>query len=192
MSKSAKTRQKILAAAQAMLLETGLSAFRIEQLVAQLGLTRQTVYRYFNSKDELIKHIIFEHGKTLSEEVFGELVRRGLPFREFLAEGVIVGVNMISNDKSLQKIVGDDLQLAMTAMIANFKEMEDELAPIVEPFVAEAKADGTVKPNVSTRDIMRWVFRSFLSEMLVATLEPVEIRRAYLMKMMVPAICVTQ
>ncbi|MCY4044227.1 MAG: TetR/AcrR family transcriptional regulator [Cellvibrionales bacterium] len=190
MSKAQKTRQKIIDAAQSMLYETGLAKFRIDELVTELGITRQTFYRYFKSKDELIKFIVIERGKKLSHEVFTELVRQELPFRDFLAEGVIYSVEIITHDTNLKKIMGDDLQLAISLMISNFTSMEEELYPIVEPFVLEAKTQKIVKPDVTTRDIMRWVFRTFLSEMLLASLDPVEQRRAYLKKMMVPAICI--
>jgi AcrR family transcriptional regulator len=192
MSKAQKTRQKIIDTAQNMLYETGLSKFRIDELVGQLGITRQTFYRYFKSKDELIKFIIIEHGKALSHEVFGELVRQELPFRDFLAEGVIYSVEIISSDNKLGKIIGDDLQLAISLMISNFTSMEEELYPIVEPFVLDAQAKKVVKPDVTTQDIMRWVFRSFLSEMLLSSLDPIDKRRAYLKKMMVPAICIEE
>ena len=155
-------------------------------------ITRQTFYRYFKTKDELIKQVVIEHGKVLSHDVFSELVRMDLPFREFLAEGVIYSVELITKDAKLKKFLGQDLELAITTMIANFKEMEEELYPIVEPFVITAQADGVVKPEVTTKDIMRWVFRTFLSEILLSSLETVEERRQYLIKMMVPAICVEE
>lgn len=192
LSKSAQTRQRILDTATAKLYRVGLSKFRVDELVAELGLTRQTFYRYFKSKSDVIKAIVIERGKTLSHEVFSQLVAMDLPFREFLAEGVILSVEMVKADQNLQRILGDDLQQAISIMISNFKTMEDELYPIVEPFVVTAQEQGLVKPEVTTRDIMRWVFRSFLSEILLSSLEPIEVRRAYLIKMMVPAICVEE
>lgn len=190
MTKAERTRQRILDTAGDMLYETGISGFKVDALVTQLGLTRQTFYRYFPSKQAVISAIVNEYGKVLSLNVFAELVRRELPFRPFLAEGVIVAVEMVKADKRLHKILGDNLQQAIAIMVKNFKAMEDELAPIVEPYVADAKQQGIVKPNVSTRDIMRWVFRTFLSEILLAELEDIEDRRQYLLKMLVPAICI--
>ncbi len=192
MSKSERTKQRILEAATHRLYQVGLSGFRIDDLVDDLGLTRQTFYRYFKTKHDLIKDIIVAHGKALSHVVFTTLVEQGLPFREFLAEGVIVSVERVKNDSNLHQLLGNDLQLAIGIMITHFKTMEDELFPIVEPFVLDAQAQGIVKPDVTTRDIMRWVFRAFLSEMLLADLESAEERRQYLMKMLVPAICVDE
>ncbi|NRB37676.1 MAG: TetR/AcrR family transcriptional regulator [Pseudomonadales bacterium] len=192
MSKSARTRQRILEAATTQLYQVGLSKFRIDELVAELGLTRQTFYRYFKTKNDIIKAVVIEYGKGMSHTVFEELVSMELSFREFLAEGVILSVEMVRSDESFQQFLGDDLPLAISIMVSNFKTLEDELYPIVEPFVLDAQAQGIVKAHVNTRDIMRWVFRTFLSEILLSSLEPIDERRQYLIKMMVPAILIDE
>ena len=189
MSKAERTRQRILDTAAQQIFEHGLSRFRIDDLVAELGLTRQTFYRYFKNKNEVMTAVVVNNGRSLVVRVFEELSERGLGFREFLVEGVIHSVDVIKSDDHFYRFLEADLTPAVGIMIENFIVVERELHPLAESYIEQARQQGIVKADLSTHDIMRWVFRAFLSEMLLSGLESVDARRAYLSKMLIPSIC---
>ncbi|CAA0095487.1 Uncharacterised protein [BD1-7 clade bacterium] len=189
MTKALRTRQKILDTAAQLIYEHGLSRFRIDDLVADVGITRQTFYRYFKNKNEVMTAVVVANGIKLAERVFDELTAMQLSFEDFLVEGVVHSVEVIKSEDSFYRFLEDDLTPAVGIMIENFLTVEQAMLPLADPYIERARESGIVKAEVTTHDILRWIFRAFLSEMLLSGLEPVEARRNYLKKMLVPSIC---
>lgn len=75
--KSALTRQKILAAAEAEFAENGLAAARVDTIAKLAGVNKQLIYAHFQSKEKLYSIILAqvysrlsEYEKVLSESTF--------------------------------------------------------------------------------------------------------------------------
>lgn len=71
---AAERRQQILAAAARVFRSKGLHAARMEEICAEAKLSPGTVYRHFDSKDEVIVAIVeaeFEHYTNLSRTFLG-------------------------------------------------------------------------------------------------------------------------
>lgn len=68
--RTAETRERIVEAAFAAVERFGLSRFTMDDVARTAGVSRQSVYRYFDSKDSLIVALVFRE-----EEAFIEGVR---------------------------------------------------------------------------------------------------------------------
>ena len=65
----ASTRDRILDAAFEAVATFGLSRFTMDDVARLAGLSRQTVYRYFDSKDALIQALVYREEETFIEGV---------------------------------------------------------------------------------------------------------------------------
>ena len=57
-TKGAQTRQRILDAAQAMILSRGYAGTSLDALIQSLGLTKGAFFHHFNSKNDLAHHLV--------------------------------------------------------------------------------------------------------------------------------------
>src|ERR687891_674983 len=63
------TRARILDAAFRSVASFGLSRFTVDDVARLAGLSRQTVYRYFDSKDTLVMALVYREEEALLEGV---------------------------------------------------------------------------------------------------------------------------
>jgi AcrR family transcriptional regulator len=71
----ADARTRIIAAARAHLFAYGYSAWTMDELAAELGMSKKTLYRHFSSKDALVEEVLEVFGsevRALAESVFSE------------------------------------------------------------------------------------------------------------------------
>lgn len=74
LSKGEATRQRIMDAAQAAILEKGFSATSIDELIAECGLTKGGFFYHFRDKNELAKALLRRYvaeDEAVYDEVFG-------------------------------------------------------------------------------------------------------------------------
>ncbi len=81
------TSHRILDAAFQRIAELGLSRTTVEDVAREAGLTRQTIYRYFPSKDDLVRALIMRE-----EERFLDGVRAAFAVDDDLEEALFNGM----------------------------------------------------------------------------------------------------
>lgn len=64
----ADSRALLVDAALRILLERGIDAVRIDDVVAQVGVTKGSLYWHFSDRDALIKEALLEHVRRLNEQ----------------------------------------------------------------------------------------------------------------------------
>ncbi|MER0238874.1 TetR/AcrR family transcriptional regulator [Fulvimarina sp. MAC8] len=74
--RTARSRARILDAAEAVFREAGFEAATVEEIAVRAGLTRKTVYNCFASKDAVADAIIAQAG-ALAEPLYGPAIRSG-------------------------------------------------------------------------------------------------------------------
>ena len=55
---SLKLKDRILTRAEEMFLKSGYSKVTMDEIASNLGMSKKTLYKYFSSKEELVKEII--------------------------------------------------------------------------------------------------------------------------------------
>jgi AcrR family transcriptional regulator len=93
--KGEDTRERILNAAEAAVLEKGFAATSIDELIAAVGLTKGGFFYHFKDKGELAKALLvryIERENALFDELFG----RADQLNEDPLHGFLVGLKMLS------------------------------------------------------------------------------------------------
>jgi len=76
----AKRRAAILAAARAMLAQGGLEATTLSAIATEAGTTKSNIYRYFESREEILMRVLTEDLRHASEDISQALTKpRALP-----------------------------------------------------------------------------------------------------------------
>lgn len=89
------TRERLLEAAEAAVLEKGFAATSIEELIAAVGITKNGFFYHFKDKGELARALLvryIEHEETLFDELFA----RADALNEDPLHGFLVGLKMLA------------------------------------------------------------------------------------------------
>lgn len=93
--KGSDTRERILAVAEAAVLEKGFAATSIEELIAAVGITKSGFFYHFNDKNELAKALLVRYVER-EDALFDDLFRRADELNEDPLHGFLVGLKMMS------------------------------------------------------------------------------------------------
>ncbi|HUI64204.1 MAG TPA: TetR/AcrR family transcriptional regulator [Bacteroidota bacterium] len=78
-------RARILEAASNRFLEAGISKVTLDEIASELRMSKKTLYKYFPSKDSLLKHVIQERIKRNGKR-FNDIMVSKKPFEEKLQD----------------------------------------------------------------------------------------------------------
>lgn len=99
--RKAQTRERILSAAIDLFLENGFHETNIDSLASRSHSSKQTIYKYYEDKDEILAHAI----ARLRKELSGDLLQFDLETDDFEAELERFGrryLNAITHDRQVQ------------------------------------------------------------------------------------------
>jgi AcrR family transcriptional regulator len=109
---SGGTPNRILDAAFLRIAELGLSRTTVEDVAKEAGLTRQTIYRYFPSKDDLVRALIMRE-----EERFLDGVRAAFTvadeLEQALHDGMVFCVRFARDHPVLDRLLKTDAETAL-------------------------------------------------------------------------------
>ncbi len=89
------TRERLLEAAEAAVLEKGFAATSIEELIAAVGITKSGFFYHFKDKNELAKALLVRYVER-EDALFDELFARADELNEDPLHGFLVGLRMMA------------------------------------------------------------------------------------------------
>jgi TetR/AcrR family transcriptional repressor of nem operon len=93
--KGSNTRDRILDVAEAAILEKGFAATSIDELIAQVGITKNGFFYHFKDKSELAKTLLVRY-VAREDTLFDDLFRRADELDEDPLHGFLVALKMMS------------------------------------------------------------------------------------------------
>lgn len=93
--KGSDTRQRILDAAEAAVLDKGFAGTSIDELIAAVGITKSGFFYHFKDKSDLAKALLTRYIER-EEELFDDLFRRADELNEDPLHGFLVGLKLLS------------------------------------------------------------------------------------------------
>ncbi|BBX05988.1 TetR/AcrR family transcriptional regulator [Mycolicibacterium aichiense] len=142
-SDAARNRESLLAAAEEVFAERGVEA-SVADIARRAGVAKGTVFRHFASKEDLIASLVCDHLITLTDAAhrLADAGDPGAALLEFLT---------IAADQRRQH----DLTYLLTysANDARVTTIRDEVHAGVETLVANARAAGAIRPDVTGTDV---------------------------------------
>ena len=140
------TRKRILDQARAHFFAHGYSTFTMDDLAAELGMSKKTLYVHFAGKDEIIGAIIQDIGEETRSDAEAILRHRELNFTGKLHAFV---ESVMQRLATLDPRTVRDLQRHAPALFARIDEMRRKVIPyIFGRLVEEGRAEGLVRRDV--------------------------------------------
>lgn len=148
------TRQRVVDAAEAIVRDRGAGALRLESVAEAVGLHRSSVYRYFDSKEELLVAVVVQATLRLGREVVAELGADASPER-FVVDGLVLALSRIANDPLHQSLLSPSASEAVAR--AGGRVLTQALRPLVEPMFTAAADRGMLRDGVTPDDAVQWL-----------------------------------
>jgi TetR/AcrR family fatty acid metabolism transcriptional regulator len=143
-----RTRE-ILAAARKLLERRGPEAMTMEEIAADAGVAKGTLYLYFQSKDDLIQALITRVGENILRDVEASLKAPGTP-PEKLIRMVSVLLEYLNRERLLFPIYARELVRgegeSREGFRRNYQELEERFVTLVTGLFAEGIAAGQFIP----------------------------------------------
>jgi len=149
-------RSRILAAAAELLPRFTIAKLTMEDVARATGIARQTVYKHFRSKDDLVAELIAmelraNHAPAMRELAKGRATRERFA-RLFIAQ-LDVGRQFPLIDPVLDPSVGPRMAELIFGVPVILETLEEIWLPILSKY-AEAEV---VRPELDPRKIVRWI-----------------------------------
>lgn len=185
-------RQRLLDAAESCFERFGVMKTTVEDVAAAARVSRATVYRYFEGRDELILGVLLRE----ADRFLGRLANRlsAQPdFTSAVVEGVVFTVNAVRKDPHLALLFAPEVA-GLTVSIAGASEaLFQRTAEFIRPLLEGARGTGELRAGVDLDEASEWILRAVLS--LLTAPGPVERtaaeQRRFLATFLVPALATT-
>jgi AcrR family transcriptional regulator len=92
----AATTQEIIETARRLLVEQGVSAVSLRAIAREMGMTAPALYRYFDSHEELLRHVVASIFTEIAEHVRGAIKEAAEAASPDLGEAEIMAVKLIA------------------------------------------------------------------------------------------------
>lgn len=147
-------RDRLVDAAEAIIREQGLHALRQEAVAERAGLSRSSVYRYVDSKDDLVVAAVVRSTLRIGQQVI-DAIGPGAGPEEFLVRGILDSIRAMAADPLHQALTVPASTRRMTGLTST--ALREGVRPLVEPVFAAAEARGLLRPGVERDDVVRWL-----------------------------------
>jgi len=150
----AATRRRLVDAAEAIVRVDGAAALRLDSVGESVGLHRSSVYRYFDSKEELLTAVVVQATVRVGLEVIDALGASARPER-FLVDGLAMAMARIATEPVHRSLMAPTASEAMTRVGA--RALVEGIRPLVEPMFVAAADQGLLRDGVTPDDALRWL-----------------------------------
>lgn len=151
---------RIIGAARSCYAEFGVASATIDQIAQRAGVSRRTVYRYFDNKDAIVMAVVEEQAAPFFEQMGASLTRlKTDEFRQLLIHCVLFAIEHGPAMEGHQLLLGSKNAAATANFYLRSTRMKTKLNGLLrEPFQL-ARASGNIDPAWQLDDIVNWAGR---------------------------------
>lgn len=182
-------RRRLLDAAEACFEQFGVAKTTVEDVAAKAKVSRATVYRYFDGRDELLLGVLLREASRFLGKLDKRIAREA-DFATAIADGVLFTVAAVRADPHLALLFAPDAA-GITSEIAGASEALFRYnANFLRPRLEQARDNGDLRPGIDIDEASEWILRTILS--LLSVKGPVArseaSTRRFLLTFLVPAL----
>jgi AcrR family transcriptional regulator len=187
--KPADVQQRLLDSAETCYAQFGLTKTTMEDVARWAGLSRATVYRYFENRDDLLMGVVEREARRTAADI-GLRIRSIRDPGKYIVEGILQSLAEIPKRPALSMLfladaVGVTSRLLLTSerLVSIGLEL---LLPVIEP----AREKGLLRDSVDVDTTIEWIFRILTSYLTVPSplASSEEDMRDLLRRMLLPAL----
>lgn len=150
------TRGRIMSAAAELLPRFTIAKLTMEDVARAAGMSRQTVYKHFRGKDDLIAEIIAMELRANHAPLMRDLARKE-PGVERLTDLFMAQLNVGRQFPLVDPVLDPAIAPRMAEVIFGVPVVLEALEEIWLPILGKYADAGVIRPGVEHRQIVRWV-----------------------------------
>lgn len=182
-----EARARILDAARSCFRRRGAQRTTMEDVAKASGTARQTLYRFFSGREELVEAAIVARIAELAE-ILKEDMDRHTSFPDALVEMSVATVEIARTDEELHRLFAAAGEIHLHQVLAGpYPPIAQLVLEFWRPWFERARRDGEMRADVSDADVVEWIRGIYLMLILRDDLTP-ERERELIRQFLLPAL----
>jgi len=140
-----RTRKRITAHAERVFRERGFRKVTIEELCADLGMSKRTFYRHFADRDALVVAVVVERVEGYVPTILENLTSTG-PVDEILRTHFDLLIHNVLANVSTQMMV--DIQVLMPELWDRIDQFRSGAVGIITELLRRGQNEGSIRPDI--------------------------------------------
>jgi AcrR family transcriptional regulator len=149
------TRMKLIEGASACFYRYGVNKTTIDDVAREVGLSRRTVYRYFENRNQLFVAVVNSEMEDLSRE--GRLIYESSPFGEGLVEVALMMTRRVAESPTLSRLFSVDQAGETFEVLFGGPEFTALVERFLAPLMRRAQKRGELRTDISISDGVEWI-----------------------------------
>ena len=157
----AEVKQNMVEAAIELMAEKGLRKFRFEELAEKVGYNRATIYRYFDSKQDLVTEVMMTLMHQITNDIIEKTAGTGGVNQQMFTDSLYQIITDLSNEPRYAIIM--DAQ-----NVENFAQLTHEYfsaitQDMLEKYMMDDTTEQVLKAGISIDDAVHWLMHQIIS-----------------------------
>jgi AcrR family transcriptional regulator len=144
-SRPEKTRKRIIAHAERVFRERGFRKVTVEELCADLGMSKRTFYRHFSDRDALVVAVVVERVESHVPKILENLTSDE-PVDVILTRHFDLLINNMLANVPTQMMV--DVQVLMPELWDRIDQFRSGAVSIITDLLRRGQKEGTIRPDI--------------------------------------------
>ena len=157
-TKSKPVRERLLDAAEGCLQQFGPQKTSMEDVARAAGMSRATVYRYFENRDALLLGVASRQASSLAAEAIRYLGQFNT-ISDWLVEGLLFTLREIPQRPVFASLVTSLDSSAASKLLLGSSGMIQIGVNVLRPMFANAKGQGLLREDVDIDMLIEWLLR---------------------------------
>lgn len=153
-TRAPSARERILDAAREAFRRNGIAATPLDEVAALAGVARPNLYRYFASREELVRHVMIAEVRAVNAARWSRISLAG-PVAPLILESLVTG-----HDLAIDYMANVTLVAEATVITAELMSHDEDLAAAQyeywNPLLEYGRVRGEISARLSNERIVRW------------------------------------
>jgi AcrR family transcriptional regulator len=181
-----EVKQRVVDAAIELIADHGFNRFRFEELAEKVGYNRATLYRYFDSKEDLIADVMLSLMQEITHGIIHKTANQKVTRKNFADELYNIAMNLRHNRR--YAIVMDVQNVELFARLTH-EYFAAITSSMLEKFMMDNPAGPVLKEGIAIGEAVHWLMHQIISYGFFGIQgENERQKKAYLEKMVVSVI----
>ena len=157
-SKTKPVRERLLDAAEGCLEQFGPQKTSMEDVARAAGMSRATVYRYFENRDALLLGVASRQSSALAAEAMNYLAQFNT-ISDWMVEGLLFTLRELPHRRVFASLVTSLDSRASGSLFLGSTGLVQIGVNVLQPIFANAKAQGLLRDDVDPEMLVEWLLR---------------------------------
>ena len=157
-AKNRRVRERLLDAAEECLRQFGPQKTSMEDVARAAGMSRATVYRYFENRDALLRGVASRQASALAAEAMSYLSQYD-DIADWLVEGLLFTLREIPKRAVFASLVTSLDSRAASELLLGSSGMIQIGVDVLHPMFEAAKQEGLLRDEVEVDLLIEWLLR---------------------------------